>query len=155
MPVTFAVSPVQATEVYGDNASTDAEILRGACYPQFEHCKEILQTSITEDERLSLYPQTNGFVWTVLKAYGEHHHLTLRPDDVWIAILTQLCFYINAHVEELRRYFVAHDGKKELIVQTGGDRYSVDFGYLARVMTERIHENRRYPRSPYPTPPPN
>ncbi|KAJ8481901.1 hypothetical protein ONZ51_g5696 [Trametes cubensis] len=63
------------------------------------------------------------------------------PDDVWLAILTQLCFYVNAHAEELRHYFVAHEGKKELIVQASGTRYTVDFGALSRQMTKKIHEN--------------
>ncbi|KAI1785227.1 hypothetical protein LXA43DRAFT_151204 [Ganoderma leucocontextum] len=34
--------------------------------------------------------------------YRSHHHLRIRPDDVWLAILVQLNFYINAHAEELR-----------------------------------------------------
>ncbi|CDO68663.1 hypothetical protein BN946_scf184790.g12 [Trametes cinnabarina] len=126
MPVTFAVSPVAAEAVYEYEYEpmTDAEILAEACMVQFPLCKELLQSSITTEERASLYPRTNGFVRTVLDAYAMHHHLILRPDDVWIAILTQLCFYVNAHAEELRGHFVAHDGKKELIL-----------------MTRKIHEN--------------
>ncbi|CDO71951.1 hypothetical protein BN946_scf184940.g98, partial [Trametes cinnabarina] len=98
MPVTFAVTPVAAEAVYGDERITDAEILSGACKAQFPLCKEILQSSITDEERSSLYPETNGFVRTVLSAYACHRHLVLRPDDVWIAILTQLCFYFTYRI---------------------------------------------------------
>ncbi|KDQ55839.1 hypothetical protein JAAARDRAFT_208606 [Jaapia argillacea MUCL 33604] len=52
-----------------------------------------------------------------------------KPDDVWIAILTQLSFYINANAEELRSQFVAHEGKKQLV------------GKFALVMTEKLDEN--------------
>ena len=51
---------------------------------------------------------------------------------------------MNAHSEELRHYFVAHEGKKELIVQASGTRYTVDFGALSRQMTKKIHENVRH-----------
>ena len=36
---------------------------------------------------------------------------------------------------------MAHEGKKELIIQALGNRYSVDFGYMARQMTTLIDEN--------------
>lgn len=32
----------------------------------------------------------NGFVDTAISAYSNHHHLRIRPDDVWCAILSQL-----------------------------------------------------------------
>lgn len=48
---------------------------------------------------------------------------------------------VNAHAEELRQYFVAHEEKKTLVVQDIGTRYSVDFGQLARLMTGHIHKN--------------
>ena len=53
---------------------------------------------------------------------------------------------VNAHAEDLRSSFVAHEGKKELKVTVdGGDRYTVDFGYMAELMTTQIHENVRIP----------
>jgi len=53
---------------------------------------------------------------------------------------------VNAHAEELRSSFVAHEGKKQLTVTVdGGDRYTVDFGYMAELMTTQIHENVRIP----------
>ncbi|EIW55111.1 uncharacterized protein TRAVEDRAFT_51237 [Trametes versicolor FP-101664 SS1] len=88
-----------------------------------------------------LIAQRNGFVHSILEAYGAHHHLVIRPDDVWIAILTQLSFYVNAHAGELRNYFVAHEGKRRLTVYDVGTRHTVDFGRLARAMTQQIHKN--------------
>lgn len=48
---------------------------------------------------------------------------------------------VNAHAEELRSHFVQHEGQKELVVRATGNRYTVDFGYLATLMTGEIHKN--------------
>jgi hypothetical protein len=74
-------------------------------------------------------------------AYSSHHHLTIRPEDVWFSILSQLNFYINAHAEELRNYFVSHAGQKELTVFAVGTIDTVDFGAIARHMTNEIQKN--------------
>ncbi|TBU36770.1 hypothetical protein BD309DRAFT_1005204 [Dichomitus squalens] len=65
----------------------------------------------------------------------------LSPDDVWISILSQLNFYVNAHATELRSHFVAHGGKKHLVVVAFGTRYTVNFGSLARQMTLHIQNS--------------
>ncbi|KAF9314568.1 hypothetical protein BG003_004050 [Podila horticola] len=83
----------------------------------------------------------NGLVDSALKAYNEHHHLIIRPDDVWIAILSQFNFFVNANAEKLRHRFVVHDGKKELKIKALGTRYTVDFGSMATQMGELIQEH--------------
>ncbi|KZZ92714.1 hypothetical protein AAP_02795 [Ascosphaera apis ARSEF 7405] len=83
----------------------------------------------------------NGLVDTVLEAYNKHHHLILRPDDIWTAILSGFSFYVNKHSEELRSYFVAHEGRKQLNIHCGGTRHTVDFGNLAQQFTDLMHEN--------------
>ncbi len=55
---------------------------------------------------------------------------------------------VNAHAEELRSLFVAHEGKKRLVVKTVGDRYTVDYGRMAQTFTKLIHENVRHRSSP-------
>ncbi|KAF9563403.1 hypothetical protein EC968_004857 [Mortierella alpina] len=84
---------------------------------------------------------SNGFVDTALLAYNHHHHLRLRPDDIWMTILSQFNLCVNANAETMRHHFVAHSGKKELEITTMGTRTSVDFGDLAKQMTGLIQEN--------------
>lgn len=79
----------------------------------------------------------NGFVHAAWQAYSQHHHLIIRPEDVWFAILTQLSFYINAHAEELRAFFVPHQDKKDLEAVSE----IADFGYLALQMTDLLAKN--------------
>ncbi len=50
-------------------------------------------------------------------------------------------FSINAHAEELRRYFVAHDGKRELKVAMTSE----GFAGFARKMSLKIRDNVRAP----------
>jgi hypothetical protein len=45
---------------------------------------------------------------------------------VWLAILTQFNFYINAKSEDLRHLFVSHEGKKKLSITTSPAPLSED-----------------------------
>jgi len=54
-------------------------------------------------------------------------------DDVRLSI-TQFSFFVDAPAEKLRSSFVAHEGKKELIVSAMGSQYSDNFGSMERRM---------------------
>ncbi|EIW77683.1 hypothetical protein CONPUDRAFT_167773 [Coniophora puteana RWD-64-598 SS2] len=82
----------------------------------------------------------------LLEAYNQHCALVLRPDDVWLAILTQFSFFVNAHAEELHSAFVSHEGNKELNVSAVGSWYSVDFGSMARQMAGELEKNMSDPK---------
>ena len=62
----------------------------------------------------------NGLFRAVHAAYGEHFPLVLSPDDVWLAIVQGFANHVNAHVEQLRKRFVAHEGQKSLSIQRDG-----------------------------------
>ncbi|KAM5540277.1 hypothetical protein V8D89_006096, partial [Ganoderma adspersum] len=150
IPVTFDVATRKARPIFRDEDphKTVGDFLRASCSEQWIDSGEMLQTSIAKSSLPTLKPQRNGFVHTVVEAYGQHHNLRIRPDDVWIAILSQLSFYVNKHAEELRKYFVfqhfvVHRGKKELRVEAVGSRYTVNFGCMAVQMSRQIHENIR------------
>jgi hypothetical protein len=64
---------------------------------------DVITSSLSKfKEDFHIYPLKNGFVDGAVHAYSNHHHLTLRPEYIWFAIISQLCFYINAHAEDLR-----------------------------------------------------
>ncbi|RPD75601.1 hypothetical protein L226DRAFT_545424 [Lentinus tigrinus ALCF2SS1-7] len=142
MPVTFNVASQEPSAFkFGRQPLVPHDVLKLACEGQAKRCRELLQCSLNSDNVKDLAPRSNGFVHAVLEAYGSHHHLRIRPDDVWVAILTQLSFYVNKHSEDLRAYFVAHQGKKRLTVNTVGDRYSVDYAGISRQFASLIHKN--------------
>ncbi|MCJ1326765.1 hypothetical protein MMC10_003430 [Thelotrema lepadinum] len=99
----------------------------------------LIQSSFSEDylKENTIFPSRNGLLLAVEAAWSGHHHLVLRPEDFWFAILTQLGFYICAHAEELRSSFVSHEGQKEFtIIYAGHDMYGEDFGEMAIKMTK-------------------
>ncbi|EJF60865.1 hypothetical protein DICSQDRAFT_62065 [Dichomitus squalens LYAD-421 SS1] len=154
MPVTFNVAQHDADSAIiaeGYASPTEKDILKSICHrEQWKEVGEILQSSVPKDtlESSVMTPAKNRFVSTVIEAYGKHHHLKIRPDDVWIAILSQLSFSVNRHSEELRNYFVAHEGKKELMVERRGrdvNRYTIDFASIARDMSGEIDKHNRVP----------
>ncbi|KAJ6492032.1 hypothetical protein C8R45DRAFT_1053067 [Mycena sanguinolenta] len=88
-----------------------------------------------------LIPDTdysNGLISTVVKSYNRHHALFLRPDDVWLSILCQFYFFVNANAELMRASSVAHEGKRELTI--------INIGSMACQMNELI--NKTVPTQP-------
>ena len=122
-------------------ASSATVLLKDACPTEFPKSKCVIQSSFQKIASEPLHPSNNGFVRAAVAAYCQHHHLTIRPEDIWFAILTQLSLFVNANAEEMRPFFVAHEGQKELRVQAVGTVHSVDMGALARQMSNLLAEN--------------
>jgi hypothetical protein len=79
--------------------------------------KSMRQSSFdTINASSNVYASANGFLEGAYRAYTNHNHLIIRPEDVWLAVLVQLNFYINANAEALRDMFVRHEGKKDLVL---------------------------------------
>lgn len=144
MPVTIRPAAHGASFVphYYRPSDNSLDLAKAACRQEYDQCSELLGSSFSSELKEKILPDSNGFVRSAIKAYSRHHHLRIRPEDVWFAVLTQLSFYINAHAEELRGKFVAHEGKKELEVKFGGgNRYTIDYGVFAKIMTLEIEKN--------------
>ncbi|KAJ6531219.1 hypothetical protein B0H19DRAFT_873521, partial [Mycena capillaripes] len=123
-----------------------------ACLDQYTKAGEILQFSLPSGNDAggrdistkvpNFIPNKNGFVATLLDAYTQDRALVIRPDDVWLAILSQFNFFVSSRAELLRANFVAHEGKRELIIDAQPEtRYTIDFGNIARQMADLIDKN--------------
>jgi hypothetical protein len=111
--ITIKTAPHLANKFSPARLSTDADDFLKQRSRIFDmHGTTFLSSSLHPDQRV--YYTSNGLVDTVIRAYSQHHNLVIRPDDVWIAIVSQLSFHINANAETLRKDFVSHEGKKEL-----------------------------------------
>ncbi|KAF8191866.1 hypothetical protein K438DRAFT_2018101 [Mycena galopus ATCC 62051] len=154
MPVSFPVAEHPATSV---NLTPDvvigltSEQILARAVSEYQGCSQMLQFSLggvesdardfaTKIRRL-IPDDNNGFVQTVVTAYNRHHALVLRPDDVWLAILCQFNFFVNANAELLRASFVTYAGKRELSVVNVGTRWTLDFGSMARQMSDLVDQN--------------
>ena len=97
--------------------------------------RRIIQSSFHElnPETSPIIPYGNGLVNGIIRAFQQDLHLVLRPDDIWLSILTQFNMFVNGNSEHLRTQFVAHEGKKELIIDAGPQRIDdIDMGKFAQ-----------------------
>ncbi|KAJ7051671.1 hypothetical protein C8F01DRAFT_1376766 [Mycena amicta] len=121
MPVSFPVAthPAQRRRIRfhaGGTGYTPREILAYSCEDQSSKADAILQSSFdswtTQRQALIRFREAsglgNGFFTTVIDVYRQDHALVIRPDDVWLAVLSQFNFFVNSRAEVLRANFVAH-----------------------------------------------
>lgn len=143
MPVTFDVVGHPATTWDEPRVESPEDLLERIMSSDSPQGRKIVQTSVTRRTLQEQYTSAsrNGFVWCAYDAYSRHHHLTIRPEDVWFAILTQLSFFINGNAEKLRATFVAHEGQKELVVKSCYNIETVDLGMLVKTMATLLGEN--------------
>lgn len=110
--------------------------------------RKIIQSSFASLTRTpsTTFAAKNGLVHACLEAYNNHHNLVLRPDDVWLAILTQLSAHINASAESLRPLFVGHPRQQRpLHIDADLSSGAVDHGVLAQRMARLAADNLQDP----------
>ncbi|KAK2022546.1 hypothetical protein LX32DRAFT_645423 [Colletotrichum zoysiae] len=148
MPTVVKPRP-QAVGVNADKVSSSAaSLLESVSYADF--CtRYILRTSFEfPDTGLGIVPRRAGFSNTIIRAFQQDLHLTLRPDDVWLAVLVQLSFFINGQgrAEALRDRLVPHKDRKNLVVDVGpAGIAAVDTGVFVDRLVQLVKGNLRDP----------
>lgn len=140
MPVTIKSAAHPAKEWSLDRVSSSANLLLRTGNMKPSDVGDILDTSVTEEMVAAehITPKTNGLVHAVYQAYTGHHHLIIRPEDVWFAVLSQFSFYVNKNAEQLRSSFVRHEGKRGLVVRS---EELESYGAFCKCMTNNIQQN--------------
>ncbi|KAI1010386.1 hypothetical protein LB503_004995 [Fusarium chuoi] len=144
MPVTIVIPNSQVSSWRERKAENTSQLLQGVNSREADRCKQNIQSSFSINGSLEenhVTASRNGLVWSAFEAYSSHHHLTIRPEDVWFAIITQLSAYVNANSELMREYFVSHAGQMPLEVIGFDTLHTTDFGNLAQQMTIEIAKN--------------
>ncbi|KAI0027230.1 hypothetical protein K488DRAFT_81197 [Vararia minispora EC-137] len=140
MPVTFRPAEHCARSVWSGSLKTAQSFVEKACPENTEGRGQRLQSflggSTAAQTSVRFTNAAKGLVSTIMDAHNNHHALVLRPDDIWLAILNQFHLYVNAHAEDLRESFVAHEGKKTLTIAFPGD-----FGAMAQLFTKEIDKH--------------
>ncbi|KAI1758027.1 hypothetical protein F4782DRAFT_544413 [Xylaria castorea] len=141
MPVTIKTADHEASLIAANSGYDYPKAIINDLEPQ-KRIGDLLQSSLDDEFPPVLIANNNGFVNAIVEAFDRHRHLVVRPEDIWLAILTQFSSYVNAHGEELRSHFVAHEGQKELVIKyDGADRYSIDFADFALKISNLMEEN--------------
>jgi hypothetical protein len=141
MPVTVRPASHPAREIFSKPATSIQTLFEASCPKASRQSKRIVQSSFTDLTAANICSSSNGLVMAVYEAYSQHHHLSIRPEDIWLSILTQLSFHINANAEDLRSLFVSHEGKRQLVVCDVGNIQTVDIGRLAMCLTNEMDKH--------------
>ncbi|KAF5974770.1 DUF4419 domain-containing protein [Fusarium coicis] len=147
MPITVAIPNSKVNSWKGPKDDT-SQLLRVVNSQEANGWKQIIQSSLSVDASLEenhITASRNGLVWSCFYAYSNHFHLTIRPEDIWFAVITQLSAYINANSETKRDYFVSHRGRKKIEVIDHATLHTADYGNLAQRMTLAIGKNIKDP----------
>ncbi|MBC8138507.1 MAG: DUF4419 domain-containing protein, partial [Fibrella sp.] len=68
------------------------------------------------DALIEQYGTLHSFVDAALTAFNFHHPLVLSPDMIWLLIAQGFALHVNANAEAMRHRFVAHEGKKDILI---------------------------------------
>jgi hypothetical protein len=119
-----------------------------------EHDKILMTNTRQTEACLPCYG--NGLLGTMFMAYSNHQPLSLRPDDIWIAILVNFGRYVQNHAEDVRHLFVNHQGKKELVVKVKSPflQYTTPEHWekFIELMADTIQDNVKSDLVPWMTP---
>ncbi|KAK6215163.1 hypothetical protein QIS74_08182 [Colletotrichum tabaci] len=129
-------------------ATSAADLLKCVSYSDFSH-NDVLRTSFeSPGTSPGIVPRENGFSNTIIRAFQQDLHLTLRPDDVWLAVLVQLSFFVNGkgRAEGLRDRFVEHQGRRHLVVDARpAGLATVDIGVVVDQLVQLVKGSLRDP----------
>lgn len=131
MPVTIKIARHAANLTTHTPASSTVSLFRMPCGDEHSECKDIIQSSFMFEAETELHSSPNGFILGAVEAYSGHHHLLIRPEDIWFAILTQLSILIKKYHIELGGKFLNHE------IARLGIRYTVS---VAEEMTHLLHQ---------------
>ena len=87
---------------------------------------------------------------SIHEAYSYHYNLRTGPEDWWYTIIQTVALAIdrNSKSNEVRKFFVQHEGKKELRVCVGGGALlveNIDYSWLFDQFSQKIEENINVP----------
>lgn len=100
--------------------------------------------SMSSHKHRLLRSAENGFIAAVTIAFAEHYPLALRPEHIWTLVLQGVAAHVNQHAEALRPKFVAHDGKKQLLIRRDEFRLGAsgdDWRGVVAEFSEQIAQN--------------
>ncbi len=76
----------------------------------------------------------HSFYEGMLQAYAEHRPFTLTPDMIWLLVSQGFAQHVLNYSEKLRHYFVQHQGKASLIVESKNKNDLSDISFWEKAM---------------------
>jgi len=93
------------------------------------------------------YDHDFGFFSAILACYNNHWVLKTSPDDWWNVIVRNVAQAVddNGEKEEVRQFFVAHEGKKTIDIRVGPSLSNIDYSWLFDQFTVGIRRSIKVP----------
>ena len=147
MPVTIKLISPSTKKAPIANFPRDTHVLlKQVCTNESQECEKILQSSADADlEDSKILGSAGCFFRTAINSYNMHHHLTIRAEDVWFAILSQLSFWSNANADDPEQAlgkFVHHERRQcsTLFSENDHDLEGKNFEDLAKDLAREIEK---------------
>merc|ERR1712170_72987 len=92
-----------------------------------------------------------GILSTVYEAYSNHYNLRTSPEDWWYTIIQTVALAIDDHskYDAVRKFFVQHEGKKEIEVDVTPNQLKnisgIDYSWLFDQFSKGIERNINVP----------
>jgi hypothetical protein len=80
--------------------------------------KPVLSCSDTSTNDLLVGNRFNGFLYTIHRAFADHRHLELSPDDIWLTICQGFSNHVSTNKEELEFMLLKEDHPDSIVVTT-------------------------------------
>ncbi|CAK7224590.1 hypothetical protein SBRCBS47491_005603 [Sporothrix bragantina] len=84
-------------------------------------------------------PSADSVVRGALQAWGEHLHLVLQPDEMWLTVLAQVNFYVNAHTADVAARGVYDLRANETVIDAYYPDWYTFMASLYAAVTQRIN----------------
>jgi len=109
MSITLSVANVEKNKnpLSKMNAKKSIEALLG---------EKTVESCSSYNEDICYSPPYHSFVAAAHMAFDKHYPLCLSPDIFWLLITQGFAKIVNNNSEQMRKYFISHEGKKEIEV---------------------------------------
>ena len=96
------------------------------------------------DGEIAYYGES-PFFKGMIEAFADHRPVVLSPDAIWFLICQGFAHYVNDNPEAVRDLFVDHEGKIDLVVQSGKELLSgeADWNSIVDGFYAQIHDNTK------------
>ncbi|CAL4122136.1 unnamed protein product, partial [Meganyctiphanes norvegica] len=112
-----------------------------------ESLLEKLEPVIGPDKEEVYFDRDWGIFSAVLACYNNHWVLKSGPDDWWTVVNHIIATAMDEHgdVEEIRNFFVDHEGQKTICVEVDSTLSNMDYSWLFSQFSSEIRRNIKTP----------
>ncbi|KAM9985542.1 hypothetical protein ACTFIZ_009090 [Dictyostelium cf. discoideum] len=140
MTITFKVTDIKEEKVIKCDEFSFEKFIKDEYINSIENQNIKVLKSSFNNEKLNNIKRfgSNSFIFSAWVSYNLHHHLSIKPDNIWMAIQTQFSLYVKKNSEQLREKFVDFKEKKSIIIKTKNPILDAPFDEITIEISNQI-----------------